>query len=63
MCDFKVEINGELVSGEKLFEMYNELVSNFENQNVEIENLTKKCNEYEKVSAFAYNLAKESDLD
>ena len=79
MCDFKVEINGELVSGEKLFEMYNELVSNFENQNVEIENLTKKCNEYEgeisnlkldiqkvayeKLSEFAYNLAKESDLD
>ena len=79
MCDFKVEINGKLVSGEKLFEMYNELVSNFENQNVEIENLTKKCNEYEgeisnlkldiqkvayeKLSEFAYNLAKESDLD
>ena len=79
MCDFKVEINGKLVSGEKLFGMYNELVSNFENQNVEIENLTKKCNEYEgeisnlkldiqkvayeKLSEFAYNLAKESDLD
>ena len=79
MCDFKVEINGKLVSGEKLFEMYNELVSNFENQNVEIESLTKKCNEYEgeisnlkldiqkvayeKLSEFAYNLAKESDLD
>lgn len=79
MRDFKVEINGETVSGEKLFEMYNELVSNFENQNVEIENLTKKCNDYEgeisnlkldiqkvayeKLSEFAYNLAKESDLD
>lgn len=65
MCDFKVEINGEEISGEKLFEMYNDLSNKFSEVQEKYSEVSLHLQELENESLakFAYELAKESDLE
>lgn len=65
MCDFKVEINGEEISGEKLFEMYNDLSNKFSEVQEKYSEVSLHLQELknESLAKFAYELAKESDLE